>query len=309
MDLLRLLLSLITLALLPTNALAGTVAILLGGSGSGYAEVSDAIQAELRKQPNTRILVGNAGPQPLDELSLSNSQLLIAVGAKAAQQALRQADNRTQILCVLLPRSTFDTLLGQQRQVDGKRVSAIYLDQPLARQIELIRQALPRHTRISAIFGPGSAVELERTRTLLENRNLKLVSESLQGDSELFAALQRVMSSSDVFLALPDVQVINPDTVQNLLLTSFRFRIPVVGYSASSVRAGATLALFSSPQQIGQQAGEVARQLLRSGILPAPQYPRYFSVQTNRHMANSLNLGIDDDASLKERLQRQERDG
>lgn len=307
-EFLRLLVSAALLVLWPVGALAATVAILLGGSGGGYVEVSEAIQAELRKQANTRVLIGQAGPQPLDELALSNSQLLIAVGAKAAQQALRQADNRTLILCVLLPRATFETLLMQQRQTDGRRVSAVYLDQPLGRQVELIRQALPRQTRVGAVFGPGSAAELERTRALLDGRGLKLVSETLQGDSELFAALQRVMGGSEVFLAVPDAQVINPDTVQNLLLTSFRFRIPVVGYSASSVRAGATLAVFSTPQQIGQQAGELARQVLRGGALPAPQYPRYFSVLSNRQMANSLNLGIDDDASLKERLLRLERE-
>jgi putative ABC transport system substrate-binding protein len=296
------------LALWPIGTLAATVAILLSGSGSGYAEVNEAIQGELRKQVNVRVLVGQAGPQPLDDMALSNSQLLIAVGAKAAQQALRQADDRTQILCVLLPRATFEALLAKQRQFDTRRVSAVYLDQPLSRQIELIRQALPHLTRVGTVFGPDSATDHERTRTLLDNRGLKLVNETLQGDSELFGALQRVMGGSEVFLAVPDALIINPDTAQNLLLTSLRFRIPVVGYSASLVRAGATLAVFSTPQQIGQQTGELARQILRGGSMPAPQYPRYFSVLSNRQMANSLNLGLDDDSSLKERLLRLERE-
>lgn len=304
----RLLMSIALLSIWPVNTPAATVSILLGGSGSSYMEVNEAIQAELRKQANTRVLAGQTGPQAQDELAIGNSQLLIAVGAKAAQQALRQTDGRTQILCVLLPRVTFEALLTQQRQSEGQRVSAIYLDQPLGRQIELIRQAMPRLTRVGAVFGPDSAIELERARALMENRGLKLVSETLQGDSELFGALQRVMRGSEAFLALPDAQIINPDTAQNLLLTSFRFRIPVVGYSASSVRAGATLAVFSTPQQIGQQAGEMARQILRGGSLPAPQYPRYFSVISNRQMANSLGLGIDDDSSLKERLLRLERE-
>lgn len=304
----RLLVSAALLALWPVSTLAATVTILLSGSGGGYVEVNEAIQAELRKYANTRVLLGQAGPQSLDELALNNSHLLIAVGAKATQQALRQADNRTTILCVLLPRATFETLLSQQRQPDSRRVSAVYLDQPLSRQIELIRQALPRLTRVGAVFGPDSATELERIRTLLDSRGLKLVSETLQGDSELFGALQRVMGGAEVFLALPDAQIINPDTAQNLLLTSFRFRIPVVGYSASSVRAGATLAVFSTPQQIGQQAGEVARQILRGDSLPTPQYPRYFSVLSNRQMANSLSLGLDDDSSLKEHLLRLERE-
>ncbi len=306
--LIRLLVSTALLALWPIGTLAATVAILLSGSGGGYVEVSEAIQAELRKQANTRVLLGQAGQQSLDELALNNSHLLIAVGAKAAQQALKQADNRTLILCVLLPRATFEALLSQQRQTENRRVSAVYLDQPLNRQIELMRQALPRLTRVGAVFGPDSATELERIRTLLDSRGLKLVSETLQGDSELFGALQRVMGGAEVFLAVPDAQIINPDTAQNLLLTSFRFRIPVVGYSASSVRAGASLAVFSTPQQIGQQAGEVARQILRGDSLPAPHYPRYFSVLSNRQMANSLNLGIDDDSSLKERLLRLERE-
>jgi ABC-type uncharacterized transport system substrate-binding protein len=294
--------------MLSQRALAGTIAILLSSSGGGYTEVAEAIQVELRKVPNTQALVGISGAQSLDDLAIGNSQLLIAVGTRAAQQALRQADGKTPILCVLVPRSTFDTLFSQQRTSALKRVSAVYLDQPLQRQIELIRQALPGRARVSTIFGPVSTSEQEKTKTLLENRNLKLVSETIQGDSELFSALQRVMTESEVFLAIPDAQVTNPDTVQNLLLTSFRFRVPVVGYSASLVRAGATMAVFSTPGHIGQQAGEIARQLLRGGNLPAPQYPKYFSVQINRHIANSLNLNLDDESAVKERMQKQDHD-
>ncbi len=116
------------------------------------------------------------------------------------------------------------------------------------------------------------------------------------------------MADSDVFLALPDARVVNADTAQNLLLTSFRLRAPVVAWSAGYVRAGALAAVYTTPAQAGAQAAELARALLRGAAVPAPQYPRTYSIAINRQVARSLGLEIDDEAQIRERMQRGERE-
>ena len=304
----------------PAIVLANTIGLLLSGQGGGYAEALEAVSAEVRKLPGSRVVSGltpnagspggagttaAAGALPDD---FAGVQLVIAVGTRAAQHLLRVPELRVPVLCLLVPRSSYETLVSGLRAADARRVSAVFLDQPLARQIELIRQALPGLNRVGTVTGPDSARELDRLQQAIEARGIKLVSERVARDSELFPALSRVMSDSDVFLALPDSRVINSDTAQNLLLTSYRLRSPVIGYSAAYVRAGAFAAVFSTPQQMGLQAGEIARAYLRSPVLPAPQYPRNFSVAVNRQVSRSLGLEPDEDTVLRDRIQRSERE-
>lgn len=303
----------------PATVLANTIGLLLSGQGGGYAEALEAVSAEVRKLPGSRVVSGltpNAGPPGTGATAaagvlpddFAGVQLVIAVGTRAAQHLLRVPELRVPVLCLLVPRSSYETLVSGLRAADARRVSAVFLDQPLARQIELIRQALPGLNRVGTVTGPDSARELDRLQQAIEARGIKLVSERVARDSELFPALSRVMSDSDVFLALPDSRVINSDTAQNLLLTSYRLRSPVIGYSAAYVRAGAFAAVFSTPQQMGLQAGEIARAYLRNPVLPAPQYPRNFSVAVNRQVSRSLGLEPDEDTVLRDRIQRSERE-
>lgn len=315
---------LVGLLLAPVAVFADSIAVLLSGQGGGYTEVVDAIQAEVRKSPGHRVVTATVGTAPSEEFAQAAPTLLVAVGTRAAEAALRAADPRVPVLCVLLPRASYEALLAATRPAaarpgearaeesraagDARRVSAVFLDQPHARQIELIRQALPGLARVGLVVGPDSAREIERVQAAAERRGLKVVAERVSRDTELFQALQRVMTDSDVFLALPDPRVVTPESAQNLLITSYRLRSPVIGYSAAYVRAGALAAVYSTPAQIGTQAGEIARGVLRGAPLPAPQAPRAFAVAVNRQVARSLGLEIDDDAALRERIARQERE-
>jgi len=303
-----------TLLAAPAAALSETVGLLVSGEGGSYAEVTEAIQAELKSQPESRVRVAVVGTAAADELARAGPRLLITVGTRAAQTALRAGDARLPLLSVLIPRASFEAMLVEARSIEARaggearRVSAVFLDQPAARQIELIRQALPTPTRIGVVFGPDSARDRERLQAAADAKRLNLVAETVTRDTELFPALQRVMADSDAFLALPDPRVVNADTAQNLLLTSFRMRRPVIGYSWAYVRAGALAAVYSTPAQIGAQAGRIARTVLRGGAMPAPQFPAEFSVSVNRQVARSLGVEVDDESAIRERIARQERE-
>ena len=72
------------------------------------------------------------------------------------------------------------------------------------------------------------------------------------------------------------------------------------------MRAGALAAVFSTPRQIGLEAGQLIRQYQRTGNLPPPRYARNFSVAVNRQIAETLGLAVADEAALVQRLQQLE---
>jgi ABC-type uncharacterized transport system substrate-binding protein len=95
-----------------------------------------------------------------------------------------------------------------------------------------------------------------------------------------------------VLLAMPDSLAHNRNTVQPLLLTTYRAGIPVVAYSESYQQAGAVLALYSTVPQVVAQVVDSLQQIREGKALPNHQSPRYFTVGVNSAVARSLGLAL-----------------
>ncbi len=302
----RFLLSLMLLACaLPRWAVAtGEVLFVVSEDQPAYKELADAVRAELARLPAPPA-VRLAQAAAFEAEQLGTAQAIVAVGARAFR-AVAASGARVPTVGALLPRSAFVRTVLEHGQGGGRR-SAVFLDQPLGRQLELIRIALPERTQVGVLLGPES----ERATTALQaaaaERRIKLATQKVAEEKELHHAVQRLLAEIDVLLALPDPVVFNAGTVPHILLASYRQGVPVVGFSQAYVRAGAVLALYSTPAQLGAQTGEMVRTLLTTGQLPAPQHPRYFTVNTNPYVARSLGHALEEPAVLQMRLQAAER--
>jgi hypothetical protein len=280
------------------------VVVLLSDSGVAYSEVNAALLAELERDG-----IAGAEVQSGTDLALLSripAKLQVAVGAAALQAAL-DGDGRAPILATLLPLATYEQILEQSGQRSGRQISAVYLDQPLGRQFALIRLALPDVQRVGVVVGPQSSSMSTTLAKTAEERGVRLLTSHAKGPDDLFAALQKLMGDIGVLLAVPDPVIYNSSTIQSILLTTYRAQIPLIGFSPAYAKAGALLALYSSPAQLGKQTGEIARGVLAGRPLPQAQPPREFVISGNTHVARSLGLHLEDDARLTERLRQSER--
>jgi len=285
---------------------ANTVSVLTPRSDGGYEEIIDALRQELSRAPGWKFHIAitpNTTATQLQKLP-EDTAIVITVGLQAAQYAITHADPRMPVLSVMLPRASFEALAASKPVI--RKISAVFIDQPPLRQLELIRTVLPSARDVGVVVGPSNGRDVDTLRSLVGSRGLTLVAEQAARDAELYPVLQSVLRVSDVLLALPDPYIINISTAQNLLLTSFRFRVPVIGHSAAYVKAGALAAVYSTPRQIGLESGQIVRQFLKNGVLPQPKYPRFFTVSINRQMADSLGYTIADDAIVTHRMQQAE---
>ncbi|WP_374482148.1 ABC transporter substrate-binding protein [Zoogloea sp.] len=287
-------------AALPVHA--AQVALVLSEEGGAFSEAADAVSSELRSAGH-RIQTIITPLRAEDGAALNASALIVTFGTRAAQTIASLAP-RSLLLHTLLPRSAYDRL--PQRGEDGRRTSAVFIDQPAGRQIELLRLALPDWSRVALIVGRESSELGARLQANARERRLRPVLEQVGDESDLYPTLQRVLAEPTILLAIPDSALYNNRTISNILLTAYHHRSPVVGFSPAYVKAGALLALYSTPAQIGQQAGETARHALASGNLPAASAPRYFHVGTNPYVARSLGINLEDANTLRERLERWE---
>lgn len=280
---------------------ANTLGIVASGQGAAYDEFVETVRSELKAVPGLKIQSIGMDAQASVTRWPDDTFMVLTVGVQATRKTVADAEGRWPILGVMVPRASFEALGPAARNT--RRVSALYLDQPAQRQIDLIRALLPNARNIGLVVGPTHQRDLDTIRPLAASKSLTLVTEKASRDTELYPALQSVLRTSDVLLALPDPYVVNVSTAQNLLLTAFRFRVPVIGYSAAYVRAGALAAVYSTPRQIGLEAAQIVRQVWRGSAMPAPRYPRNFSIAINRALAENLGLDLPDEAAVQQRLQ------
>ncbi len=288
-------------AVFATPALAARVTVVLSSDSAPYQEVYQVIRAVLEDSGHDVVREYAAA---LPARSLGDAKLAVAVGVGAADAVAAQP-GRTPVLAVLVPRVWYQKT-GQARLADtGRRaVSAIYLDQPFERQALLIRLAFPEARRVGVLLSAGQRGLVDDIEAGLRTQKLALSYELVSEDQRLALPLESVLTEADVLLAVPDPQVLNASTAQSLLLTSYRYRDPVVGYSRSLTRAGALLSLHSSPAQIGRQAAAWVSSALNAPAvrLPAPAYPAYFSVSVNEQVARSLGFVVPPENELEKRM-------
>jgi len=261
-----------------------------------FVEAAEALISELERLGVSRFDMLQQTALEFQKTGPGSPKLLVALGSKAAL-AVGKTDPPYPVLCALLPRNSYEAVLREVGQKTSEQFSALVLDQPLSRQLELIRLALPAVKNVGVLWGPESKLNEGPFKALAATKLLSVVEGKVTSQDFLFPQLKKVLVDADVLLALADQEVFNAQTIQNILLTSFRAKIPLVGFSAAYVRAGALLAVFSTPAQIGQQSAVLAKDvLLGKGLPDKPVYPKNFSVMVNDHVARALGLSLDEQA-------------
>lgn len=295
----------VVLALCASVTYAGpsSITVVLSERTAPYLDAFDAFRVEWDRSGGAGELVSVAAGEPIDQAT--GAALTLALGSEACRQVV--AANTGPLLCALLPRISFERIVQAAGRRPGPGLSALFLNQPLARQLGLIHVALPMARRVGALVPPGTSTLREPAiDAVAQALGLHLVLEDVTPDAPVYIPLKRVLDDADVLLAMADPDIYNAGSLQNILLASFRARVPVVAFSPAYARAGALLALYSTPAQIGRQAAQQLRAAQAANALGPPQYPVQFSVSINEQVARSFDLHLDA-GQLTERLRRLER--
>ncbi len=179
------------------------------------------------------------------------------------------------------------------------KISLLWSDPPLARQLNLIASILPQAKRIGVLYGTDSEFLLQELREYATPMGLEIVPQ-LWNNINDSRPLQNLFKNSDVLLGLDDPQLYNPKTVKNLLLSSYAQQLPLVGPNAGFVKAGSLASTYSD------QADwlDVLDRLLDHppASWPRSLYPEHFKVVGNPQVARSLGIEQVDEVAVAARL-------
>ena len=289
-------------ALLAAAAQAETlnVRLLMSDSTPAYQQFATTLKNGLAASKADVNIIGSSTSDLGTLYRGKKIDLIVAAGTKAVESAIANTD--TPVLGVMIPKIAYETLLEKWHPQQRPKInSAIYLDQPWDRQLSFIRAALPRHSVVGLLYSPNTSIFLPRLP-----RGMSINAQSVRSPETLFATLEAVLDRSDVLLVIPDSEIYSSNNVRNILLTSYRMKVPLIGISQAYVNAGALGAIFSTPEQLAAQTGTTIASFARQRLLPRPQYPSLFSIGLNQQVARSLNIPLDSPEAIHERMSKAE---
>lgn len=277
----------------PWLALAATEINVLVSEPTGIYQETAASLTQTLNRDDWKITVSTP-----ERYSANSGDLTVAIGTRALEFALLRPGRP--VLSLLVPRLTYERLASGQHQV-----SALYLDQPLSRQLQLLGLALPGLKKAGATLGPASQGLQAELQSAAKKSGIPVNSALIDQGSDLYAALTELAEDSQAFLLLPDPVVVQRGALQNFFLHTYRLKKPVLAYSAPLVKSGALLGLYVTPTQLGEEAAGWIRESWSRGAfrLGAPRYPQRFTIGINRTVARSLEIDLPSEEVLGRRLE------
>jgi ABC-type uncharacterized transport system substrate-binding protein len=271
---------------------AGSIMLILSDKGGVYGEFSKSLEESLNGTNwniSATLLADSpaiAGPAP---------DLIVTVGVEALKKAWAKGDP-TPIVATLLPRLSYERIVTQARRGTPK-ITAIFLDQPAARQAVFLRHLLPGQKPAGMLLSSETKHLSSQYRSAFANSNLTLESEESERSETLLPALNALLGRSAFLLAIPDSTIYQRTNIKAILITAFRHQKPVIGYSPAFVNAGALAALHTTPAQIARQTADL---IVSSGTNPPPPVgPNQFAIAINPTVAQALGLNISDESAIR----------
>ncbi len=190
--------------------MAGPSVALFSDDSATSRQLHQLLSAELRQAGFTEAATGGSRSSQRPQLRESGpaaatpaalGEIAIAIGAPSLRQILAQTVSK-QIVVVLITRRALDEELAQLPARAGRDIHAIVLDQPLGRYLDLVRLALPQRMRIGVLLGPATSSQQKMLEKLAVERDMTLSVARVYEDVVFIPQLERVLSQSDILLAL-----------------------------------------------------------------------------------------------------------
>lgn len=283
------------------------------------AALSTAVQAEA----NITILI-SSDAQPYQDALASfkqeiatqgeqiNYRVYNAYGDAATATEMAQASNdgaSTLTLCIgkfscdalhqlpayLTPK--LSTLVSTEEDIGpASQGTGVYLNFLPETQLRQHAELFPRLTRVGVMYdAQRSGADIEIARATAQQLGLELIAVAVDSPRQLPTVLKKLLRQIDVLWALPEPSILSPQTAREMMLSSFRNRIPVIGSSASWTRSGALYSLERDFNDIGRQVATMAVQIIQGTSLldVYPSEPRNVGFTLNSRTAKHMRIRLD----------------
>jgi hypothetical protein len=221
------------------------------------------------------------------ELAQRRRMVYIAIGPVALRDVAGRKDDSV-VISAFTSSQVWRAIAAGAMPARAAAMTAVYAEPAPADQLRLAALLYRRKVTVAAILGADTGY----LKPVLHGVG---ALEQLAPGDDINRVLNRI-APNEVLLAMPDSAVYNAENIRNILLSTYRHKQGVIGFSADMVKAGALASTYSDIEDINAQVAELAEVFVATGELAPPQFPRYFSTIVNEGVARSLDIEVGDAA-------------
>lgn len=271
-------------------------------------KINQQLTSQLEQSPvlsGYRISHKILNTKPLETVHLNQQQLIISVGSKTTKLLL-DAEITAPLLSILMPghlAKSFQSLYSKKTNW-----SSLVIDQPLQRNFQLITAIMGKQRQTGVLLGPYTKNLEKQLRRAAKNSKQRIIIRHIKEPEKISQSLTALNASANVILTLPDPVIYNKNTIRGILLSTYRKKLPIIGFSKAYVKAGAIAAVYSKPEQISKQTANIANSFLKTGNFRLNTYqPSDFSVALNNRLAKSLGISLKSESAIISQIKKAER--
>lgn len=227
-----------------------------------------------------------------DGQSPLSQQLQVTVGRQALETWLSHSASGN-VLALLVTRYDWQQLLKSHPSL-RQRGTALHVDPSPLTQLRLAQSIRPSPQRVGILVHEDidlASIGLDQVQAD------PLVSVIQTNESEnTLQEISQLLERSDALIAIPDSRLYGPQNFRHVLLSAYRQRKPVIGFSGAGVRAGCIAAPYVNGEDLADAALRRIRELASWPIgtpLPAPQDIPSSEIRVNQDVANALGIQVE----------------
>ncbi len=248
------------------------------------------------------IKVATVDRQTLNDISKQikkdRPRLTIAIGTKATK-LLQTKLKREPILFTMVFRPE-RTELVKSLKFPGKNATGVALDIPLELQFKTLRKIFPYLRRIGTLYTPYLDQDLINDATkVAEKYNFSLSANEVYSKDQIQSQLEKLFRNQIQLLwSTADQKIYSKTSLQYILLSLNRFKIPYMGLSQSYLKLGAYVSLDPDPIHIGQKTAQMARRMIKkrqNPMITPVEFPDFVSYSVNEKVMKEFRFKLPKD--------------
>jgi len=288
----------------PVTAFALNITLIHNENSRYQSSFADTFATKVASNANVNLFNESANTFAIASLKVSKPDIVISLDGSASKR-ITAAKLRIKTFHALTTLSTAKKGIAcLPHCLQSLPLHRFFvLDQPPARQLNLIRLINPSFKTVGVLVTEKSTTQLKRLKKAAQQKEL-IIDEHVSSPENVRYQIDDISKSADIILAIADTDIYNASSLSQILLTSYRYKTPILGFSNGFIKAGAIAGNVSSIEQLAQHLSENITKASSSNSSTVGNiiYPKYFDVISNRNVAKSLNLHFPKDAALKEQL-------
>jgi putative ABC transport system substrate-binding protein len=265
------------------------ILIIANSNDTPLQEAINGFKQQITARGNikfTEMLLPQTQAPAVRQVDSIKPDLIYALGVDAAKWASLQTSSIPIVATMVLKEDVF-------RQAPN--ITGVSLGYSLQTQFQWLKKFFPQQKAVAVLFNPAenAATVLEAQKAGLQN-GFNLVAIPVESPKQLPFALEQLANNIEILLAIPDETVMSVNTAKEVLLASFRNKVPFIGLSDNWVKSGAFYALSWDYADLGQQSAELALKILNGASIKtiSPEHPRKVTYTINAKIAEHMKMDI-----------------